>query len=38
MREILVIFPDMLDHVSFHDLHMIDIIQQLEVRRTDTAT
>ena len=26
-----------LNNISFHDLHMVDIIQQLEVRRTDTA-
>ena len=35
--EVFVVFADVLDDVPFHYLHMVNIIQQLEVGRADTT-
>ena len=35
VRDILMVVADRLDDISFHDLHMVDVIKQLYVRRVN---
>ena len=36
VRNVLVVIPDRLDDISFHDLHVVDVIEQPYSRRVDT--
>jgi len=33
-----VIFPDRSNKITFHNLHVVDVVQQLHPRRTDGLT
>ena len=35
VRDILMVVTDRLDNISFHDLHMVNVIKQLYVRRVN---
>src|SRR4051812_27453003 len=35
MRDVLEVVPDRADHVAFHDLHVVDVVEELHPRRRD---
>ena len=35
VRDVLMVIPDRLDNISFHDLQMVNVIKKLYVRRVN---